>query len=473
MLPVLENYKIYPSVVPADTEVEMTIVPAGKAFLFFEGQEYTLLHVEVGGDEEYYHSPQNQKRFTVTAKNGILRFPYTFEGEKEHVIAIVFDEKKSIVRLPVYSLKQDLYRLRPLKGDFHTHSYRSDGKHDPAEAASHFREQGYDFYALTDHNRYYPGGEVDETYAGVKMDFSRVRGEELHTPGSVVHIVHVGGSRSITEEYFRDPETFEKEVDELRPLVSESIPERYRDRYVRAMWASKKIRSVGGLAIFPHPYWRPGKSMAYNVCDEFAKILLTSGLFDAYELVGGMEKDGNVRSIALWGELRAEEGLKIPVVGSSDVHGMEDCYSFPSFYTICFAERNDNDSIVAAVKAGRSVAVEADGVEYNSTKRVYGSLRLVSYAQFLLKYYFPAHQRVCQGEGVAMRAYAMGECSKELIELQANATENHRKRFFGELAPVLPSEDMLEFENRWREVHLAGPKTKGSLVFTNKENRQV
>ncbi len=472
MLPVLENYKIYPSVVPADTEIEMTVVPAGRAFLFFEGREYEILHVEIGGDEDYYHDPHNQRRFTVTARDGVLRFPYTFDGEKEHAIIVFLDEKRS-VKLPVYSLKEDLYRLRPLRGDFHSHSYRSDGKHDPAEAASHFREQGYDFYALTDHNRYYPGDEVDEVYAGVKMDFTRVRGEELHTPGSVVHIVHVGGSRSITEEYFRDPVTFEREVDELRPLVPASVPERYKDRYARAIWASKKIRSVGGIPIFPHPYWRPGKSMAYNVCDEFAKILLTSGLFDAYELIGGMEKDGNNRSVALWGELRAEEGLKISVVGSSDVHGMEDSPTFPSAFTVCFAEKNENDSIIEAVKAGRSVAVESDGVEYDCVRRAYGSLRLVSYAQFLLKYYFPTHQRVCQGEGVAMRAYAMGECGRELIEVQAKATEDHRRRFFGEIPPVLPNAEMLEFENRYRGRHLAGPTTKGSLVFMNKVNRQI
>ncbi len=472
MLPVLENYKIFPAVIPADRETAMTVVPGGKAFLFFEGEAYTLVLASVNGDEDYYHAPHSLVRFTVTAKDGVLRFPYTFHGEGEHLFSLYYREKK-LAMLSVYSLAEDLYRLRPLKGDFHSHSYRSDGKHDPAEAASHFREQGYDFYALTDHNRYYPGGEVDETYAGVRMDFTRVRGEELHTPGSVVHIVHVGGTESITARYVNDPETYEKEVDGFRKDVPESVPEQYRDRYARAMWASDRIRSVGGLAIFAHPYWRPGASKIFNVNDELARIFLTSGLFDGYELIGGMGPDGNNRSVVLWSELRAEAGLKISVVGSSDVHSMENSGTFPSCFTVCFAEKNETESIIDAVREGRSVAVEATGKEYSRVDRCYGSLRLVSYAQFLLKRYFPARQRVCAGEGVAMRAYAMGECTKELIEVQAEASECFRKRFFGELPPALPTKEMLEFEDRWREVQLAGPNTKGSIAFSDPPTRQI
>lgn len=470
MLSVKENHKIYPAVVRSDVETEMTIVPGGRAFQLFEDAEYKITILPVNGDENYY-TPHCAKKLMVRAKGGVLRFPYAFPGEQEHMLILSYGDQK-LAEMTVYSLYEDLYRLRPLKGDFHSHSYRSDGIHDPAEAASHFREQGYDFYALTDHNRYYPGEEVDEVYRDVKMDFCRVKGEELHTPGSVVHIVHVGGHKSITEEYVKDPETYEREVDGYRPQVPESVPEQYRDRYARAMWASDKIRSCGGLPIFAHPYWRPGARI-YNVNDEFAKILLTSGLFDAYELIGGMGHVGNNRSVALWAELRAEAGLKIPVVGSSDVHGMQGGGTFPYHFTICFAEANENDAIIEAVRSGRSVAVDAFGEDYARQNRCYGSLRLVSYAQFLLQRYFPARQRVCQGEGVAMRAYAIGEADKTLIEAQAAASDAFRKRFFGELPPVLPTEEMLEFEERRRAIHLAGPTTKGSLAFMDTVTRQI
>ena len=81
--------------------------------------------------------------------------------------------------------------------------------------------------------------------------------------------------------------------------------------------------------------------------------------------------------------------------------------------------------------------------------------------------------RIEQGEGVAMRAYAMGETEAALIELQAKLADNFRERFFGQMAPALPTPAMLAFEDKWRAVHLNGPVTKGSLVYTDKINRQI
>ena len=372
----------------------------------------------------------------------------------------------------VYSLLPDLYELRPLKGDFHAHSYRSDGKRDPAALAGHYREQGYEFFSLTDHNRYYPGGEIDEAYKDVKLGIVRVPGEEVHTPVSPIHIVHVGGRQSIDEIYVNTPEIYENGVAECLARVPESIPEKYRDRYARAMWATEEIHKVGGLAIFPHPYWKPGASMAYNVFDEFAKILLTSGLFDAYELVGGMKQIGINRSVALYNDLRAE-GLSISVVGSSDVHKIENSIEFPYHYTLCFAKENESEAILDAVKNQLSVAIEENGSGYNIDYRCYGSLRLVSYAQFLLREFYPKLIRICAGEGVAMRAYAMGDADAALVELQVKQSESFRLRFFGKLAPKLPSPEIIEFENRWREVHLKSPVTKGSSVTSDKVTRQI
>lgn len=471
MLPTPRNYAAYPAVMLADTPVQMTIAPTEKAFLFFEGECYDLTIIDINSDELYYHAPVSHKKLSVTAHGGVLSFTYTFEGEQEHLIIIEKDGKK-LQEISVYSLHKDLYKLTPLKGDFHTHSYRSDGKRDPAAHAGHFREQGYDFFALTDHNRYYPGSEIDETYEDVKLAFTRVVGEEVHAPGSVIHIVHVGGSESVAARYVHDREGYEAECQSLMSVVPDSVPGKYRERYARSLWVTKKIHDVGGLAIFPHPYWQPGKARTYNVCDEFAKILLNSGMFDAYELIGGMTPVGCNRSVALWSELRGE-GLKISVVGSSDVHGIENSPFFPHNFTICFAESNTNDDIIAAVKQGMSVAVESCGVEATRQHRCYGSLRLVSYAQFLLTHFFPEMTRICQGEGVAMRSYAMGTADAALIEAQARHSEAYRARFFGRVTPTLPSSDIIAFEDKWRKVHLAGPHTKGSLVDSKTVSRQI
>jgi hypothetical protein len=359
-----------------------------------------------------------------------------------------------------------------LKGDFHSHSYRSDGKRDPSAEAGHYREQGYDFFALTDHNRYYPGGELDETFADVHTGFCRELGEEVHCPGSVIHMIHVGGKRSVTDRYVHDRENYEKEIAEYMTRVPVSVPEQYRDRYAKVMWATDEIHKAGGLAIFPHPYWRPGKSRMYNVRDEFAKILLMSGMFDGYELIGGMKRDGNNRSVNLWSELRAE-GLNISVVGSSDVHGMTKSAEFPHQFTVCFAKENENDAIIEAVRCGMCVAVEATGDEYDRHFRAYGSLRLVSYAQFLLTYYFPMMQRTVQGLGPVMRSYAMEDADASLVSALADYAQRISDRYFGRIAPKLPSGDMIAFEEKWRKVHLNGPITKGSAIDSDTVSRQI
>lgn len=473
MLPTPHNYAIWPAVVPAGQVSHMTIAATERAFLLHADVEYTLRILAVNGDEtDNYGVPVTHTYLTLQAQKGVLQFDYTFAEEMMYKLQLYKDDKM-LEEMQVYALEEDLYALTPLRGDFHGHSFRSDGKRDPAALAGHYREQGYDFFSLTDHNRYYPGGEVDEVYAGVDTGFTRVLGEEVHTPGCLVHIVHVGGKKSVAANYVSDREGYEKEVLECLSRVPETVPAQYRERYARVMWATEHIHAAGGIAIFPHPYWQPTGSQVYNVHDNFAKILLTSGMFDAYELIGGMGQVGINRSVALYNDLRAE-GLKLPAVGSSDVHGLKDSRYFPHSFTICFAQKNENDAIIASVKQGLCVAVEAVGDEYQRQYRCYGALRLVSYAHFLLANYFDPMQRLCQGTGVMMRAYAMEECDACVIDGMTKVCRDWSERFFGRKAAHLPSQEICEFEGNWRAIHMKGPHTKGSQIYlSDKVTRQI
>jgi hypothetical protein len=139
--------------------------------------------------------------------------------------------------------------------------------------------------------------------------------------------------------------------------------------------------------------------------------------------------------------------------------------TFNNCFTVCFAKSNSREDIKEAILAGNTVAVEATSGDRAREYRVYGSLRLVTYAQFLLKYYFANRQRICQGEGVSMRAYSMGEAPRELVELEAKLSEDYKLRFFGRKAPKLPNAEMLVFEDKWREVHANGPKGNGSIFM--------
>lgn len=461
MLPVTFSYKIFPSVVPMDRKVKMTVLSAERAFLFKDGDEYTVNIISVNTDENYY-SPQGKKRIKAVASGGYITFEHIFLDEGEYTLELICEEK-AVGKFTVYSLKEDIYSLLPLKGDLHSHSCRSDGTRDPASQAGHYREQGYDFVALTDHNRYYPGGEIDEAYAGVDTGLLRVLGEEVHTPGSVVHIVHVGGKRSVADRYVHDRERYDSEIEEYIKKVPEDIPEDFKTRYAKAMWATDEIHSAGGIAIFPHPFWRPGSSKTYNVKSEYANILLKSGMFDAYELVGAMTQPDINLSLALWSDIRAM-GYAIPAVGSSDTHALERASTFPHYFIVCFATEKTNDAVIDAVRQGACVAVEAVGTEYERQYRCYGAFRLVAYAQFLLANYFPELQRLTASAGAAMRSYAMGDISPVAINALTEAANLYTARFFGRAEPALPTEELLNFEEKWREVHKNGPKTRGSAV---------
>ena len=112
-------------------------------------------------------------------------------------------------------------------------------------------------------------------------------------------------------------------------------------------------------------------------------ILLKSGMFDAFEIIGGTAQSRNNRQLALWGDARAE-GVDIPVVGSSDVHRIKNASSFPNNYTVCFAKSRSEDDILAAVKAGFSVAVEGQGYEYDRRYRAYGKLRFAHSDNYIM-----------------------------------------------------------------------------------------
>ncbi len=471
MLPSVKKYSIFPSVVPADKDIQMTVAPNERAFLLFEDEKYTVTVIPVNADVPSRKSTDHKSVFNVKASGGVIKFNFTFREEQEHTVIISLGEKH-VATLAVYSLYDDLYPLIPLRGDLHLHSYRSDGQQDPAALMGHFREQGYDFMTLSDHNRYYPGGEIDEVYKDVKLGITHIQGEELHIPETPIHIVGLGGRASVAEIYVENSEEYQKEMAEYKASVPNHVPTTYADRYAMAKWVCDRVHAFGGIAIFPHPYWIPVDSKAFNVCDGLASLLISDKLFDAYELIGGMEQSYNNRSVALWVDLRAK-GINIPVVGSSDVHNVTRSEEFPHKFTVCFAKSNTEDDIMDAVKNGNSLAVEAHGDEYDREYRTYGSLRLVSYARFLFENYFSELQRVCQGEGIAMRNYAMGLTPKETVELQVKQTQDFKDRFFGKCEPTLPSSQIIEFENRWRERHCKGPVTKGSRIDSQEITRQI
>src|SRR5688500_9593225 len=109
-------------------------------------------------------------------------------------------------------------QLRWFKGNTHTHTLNSDGDTSPDEVARWYREHGYQFLVLTDHN-FLTSVDGLNALMGADEQFLIVRGEEitdrfeskpLHINGlEVKQLVRPQGGRSVLE-------TVQRNVDAIR-----------------------------------------------------------------------------------------------------------------------------------------------------------------------------------------------------------------------------------------------------------------
>lgn len=364
--------------------------------------------------------------FDVKAKDGKLVFTFSFDLESEYFVRVFEqDSNKHFLQLSVYALEEDLYALRPLKGDFHIHSCRSDGKESPAVVAANYRKSGFDFMAVTDHHRYDPSKEAQDAYADVPLGMLILNGEEVHTPDNYVHVINFGGDSSVNDMYRADEDRYYADIQHI--IDTNDLPYEDKFTYAANMWAVEKIRATNGLAVFCHPHWI---NNTYNVPDSLSIAFLKNNIFDAFEVIGGQSAHENNMQTALYHQLRSE-GVKIPITGASDSHGtIINSGLFNKMYTVVFAQDNTRDSIVHAVKDFMSVAVHVyeDSVNYN----VHGSYRLVSYAGFLIENYFALTQQLCEEEGILMRAHSLGDsgATQRLAQLKQR-TDNFYTAYAG------------------------------------------
>jgi len=120
--------------------------------------------------------------------DGTLRFVLPAQDEGEiycRLQAVHEDEsREDICAFKLYVLDEDLYGLKPLRGDFHVHSsFSACGERcgDPCWVAATAMRHGLDFIALTDHEQRegseYLMEHIGEYYTG---DFMVYPGEECH-----------------------------------------------------------------------------------------------------------------------------------------------------------------------------------------------------------------------------------------------------------------------------------------------------
>jgi hypothetical protein len=395
------GFEVFPKIVRGGTEAAITIGPLP------DEAEYDVRLVAAEGIARRGKAADDA-RMRLRVLDGRLAFRHVFDGEQEHVILVEptgGTEGAQALDCRVYSVGDDLFSLRPYKGDFHIHSDRSDGREPPAHVAAACRRIGLDFVAVTDHYRYEPSLEAIRAFDGVEMDFRVFPGEEVHPPDNPIHIVNFGGSFSVNkliddeQSYRAGVRGIEEKLKDLSPGIDPYL-------YASAVWCFDRIREAQGLSLFCHPYWFT--EHRYDVPEALTTQLLANPPFDALELVSGYSHaavESNILQVARYHEERAK-GKRIPVVGVSDAHGCERGELFGWYYTVVFAPSPDLADVIQSVKELRSVAVEALP---GQTPRAHGPFRLTKYAQFLLREVLWRHDELCREEGELMLAHIAGD----------------------------------------------------------------
>jgi len=458
----LRDYDIFPKVIPAGKVSEITIKPLGRHASFKQAAYQLSVHPWDEGQSSQYPDRPNNFVYEVTpGEDGCIRFSFEFFGEQQYFIRLRHEDVK--LQFSVYSVFDDLVGRYPFRGDLHMHSCRSDGRQSPEIVAANYRQTGYDFMAITDHHRYAPSLDAIAAYKDVPLELCLVPGEEVHVPSddeegeawehlNNVHIVSFGGDYSINaliddgekddcdyaserRAIVPDPppvRSKEQHWDEIDAyLKTLDIPEKVkgRERYLIAScrWVFEEIKKANGLGIFCHPYWL---NNVISIPPDLLVYIMESKMFDAFEVLGGESYfEQNGYQTAMYFEDRAR-GVRYPVVGNTDSHNSISAVNRNSRVcsTIVFSRENERRELIGSIKDFYSVAVDT----IDETPRFVGEFRLVRYACFLLKNFFPLHDELCFEEGRAMKDYACGvPGAKETLEFISGRMKAQREKYFG------------------------------------------
>ncbi|HUR81486.1 MAG TPA: CehA/McbA family metallohydrolase [Thermoanaerobaculia bacterium] len=224
-----------------------------------------------------------------------------------------------------------------LKGNLHTHTLESDGDSTPAEMAAWYRDHGYDFLAITDHDKL---TKIDAPQGLVLIPAEevtdRLNGKSLHVNAiGIQRVVAIQGGKTKVDVLQRDIDA---------------------------------VRAAGGIALVNHPNF----GWAFG-----ADELLQLENFTLLEIASGhpyVNMYGPPSEEAIWDRLLTA-GRRVWGVGVDDSHHLKrpwdtDVALPGKAWVVVHAER-DAKSIVAALQRGEfyaSTGVELEEISATAVK---------------------------------------------------------------------------------------------------------
>lgn len=319
-----------------------------------------------------------ERRHGLTVRNGELELTLSFPQEDRYICRLFIGDA-AVETMELYALGDDLFGKTPFKGDNHMHTWMSDGKDSPMYMVAMSCRRGYDYCVITDHKQYEPSLIARDFYKDTGVDFLVVPGEEVHSPDNPVHIINLGGEQSVNDWWREHEDEYRAAVESEMQNISEPMTERDRYSAAASQVMFDRIRSANGVAVLCHPNWIIENG--FNQTEDVTDYLFDHKRFDALELIaGGAYEEGTQMQVSYYHDRET-----MPILGNSDAHGCFGDALEPGNYTIVFADELDVDSIKRAIREGNTVA--------GNENKLYGSYRLVKYGYFLLKNFYPKHDR--------------------------------------------------------------------------------
>jgi hypothetical protein len=209
------------------------------------------------------------------------------------------------------------------RGNLHTHTNRSDGMWSVEDVVAEYRDNGYDFLAITDHFLERYGFPITDTRALRTDRFTTILGAELHAPslenGERWHIVAVGL-----------PTDFAATGD------AETGPQ-----------LANRAAEAGAFIGLAHPAW-------YGLTLKDAQSIEVAHAIEVYNdtcLWLNDRADGWYISDAL-----SALGRRLTAYAADDAHFKPYMPDWRTAWVNVRAERLDPDALVAALKAGQYYA---------------------------------------------------------------------------------------------------------------------
>lgn len=242
---------------------------------------------------------------------------------------------------------------RKFKGNLHTHSTRSDGQYPPEAVIKAYKDKGYDFMCLSDHEIYFKSDAYDDDsfimLDGYEMACEmswRKTGQQYHIHGLFDQSLHA--ARPFGHDELHDKPDYEN-LDTIQRLIDE-------------------MRDRGNLIIMNHPEWSRNKPEDLLKLQGYLAVEIYNHQSEIDEAVG--------YGVRHWDYL-LKNGRKVFGIAADDAHGGETDTAISEFFGgwVCVeADMLRQQSIIDALKSGRYYA--SNGPEIHDLRVEDGLLRV-------------------------------------------------------------------------------------------------